>query len=214
MKKKMTKKASVKSPKAKSKLNTHQFLLQTAAKSLVQNGVHGLRYSQIAKMADVPQPLMGYHFPTHDALMMEMIQVEVEKLRHLSTESIEKHSDSPAQALRAYIQTPFLLCKKDAQFRAVWTAFLHLTTVNRSFAELNRQLQSFGKERIRNLITLTLAMERKLPDSMAQLDSWSTAVQGVVTGMTIMVGTVPEGDFEEMAEQAVHAAMAILGVSS
>ena len=205
--KKVKKKAKAASSSNKELKNpgktTRELVVKTAIDCLVESHLHGLRYSQISKMADIPQPLMGYHFPTLESLMMEMVQSELEKLKVLSTQAVEKHTDAPKKALEAYIRVPFELSQKDKGFRAVWSAFYHLAVIQDDFRDLNRTVRTVGRERITNLLTMTLASERRFPSKMSDLTQLAIAIQGIVTGFAFMAATQTDGDYKQMADLAV-----------
>src|SRR4051812_2649581 len=81
---------------------TREVLLLAAIQSLVESSVFGLRYSQIAKAAKVPQPLLDYHFPSMESLLTEMVSHELEKLKLKSLENIQNFATKPRKALAAY----------------------------------------------------------------------------------------------------------------
>ena len=203
--------SALKSKTEKSKPpSTREFLLDTAARALMEHGIHGLRYSQIAKMAEVPQPLMGYHFPTLESLMIELVQRQIIKLREVSTRATENYPQEPKRALEAYIRAPFELAAKDQEFRTIWMAFYHLSTFNNEFSEINRQVRNFGRERIRTLVTMTLAFEHRLPEKIKELEKLTLTVQGIITGLAIMAGTEAGGNFKNNADLAVQGCFEIL----
>ena len=195
-------------------LNTKEKLLKVAAKCLVDEGIHSLRFSNIAKKADMPQPLVGYHFPTTESLLMGIFLVEVEKLKTYSIKSIEKHLSEPREALGAYIRSPFEMAKKDRTFRVCWTAFYHLCTISNEFVALNDQIRKTGRERILNLISMVLATEgrflgKKAP-SRQELLSISVRIQAIMTGHLIMAATESLLEYDHLAEQAVKTCFALI----
>lgn len=187
-------------------------MLDAAVESLIQSNIHGLKYSQIAKSAGVTQALMGYHFPSLDELLFELVQMEIVKLKNISMESVERHMDNPAKALESYIRAPFVLAEKDPGFRAVWSCFYHLATIHPTFSDLNRSIRLMGRERILNLITMVLAKDKSLPKKMDQLGDLAVSVQGVITGYGFVASCETDGQFKKMADLAVRASFALLGV--
>jgi AcrR family transcriptional regulator len=180
-------------------------LLQAATSSYVKFGIEGLRFSKIAKIARVPQPLMDYHFPSLDALLFEMIQIENDKLKLKSVAAIERVSTKPRKALEAYIRVPFALAQEDVGFRAVIMLFYQLGTINEGVATTNRELAKMGRERITALLTMTLATERRKTATLTslQFDSLSRSIQGIITGYVFLAASEKSGDYKALADMAV-----------
>lgn len=197
-------------------LKTRERLLTVAVKCLVKEGIHALRYAHIAKQAKIPQALMGYHFPTMESLLLAVIQVELEKLKVASIESVERLAHQPKRALAAYIRTPFELALMDIEFRAVWTAFYHLCTIDPTFADINLSIRKLGRERILNLVTMVLATEGRLVGeentSRAHLVELAASVQAVITGFIMVTATESNADYKKMADLAVTNVFRILEV--
>ena len=197
-------------------LKTRERLMAVAVKCLVKEGIHGLRYSHIAKQAKIPQALMGYHFPNMESLLMAVIQLELEKLKVASTDAVERNASQPKRALAAYIRTPFDLALVDIEFRAVWTAFYHLCTIEPTFANLNLGIRKLGRERILNLITIVLATEGLLVGeentSRARLIDLAASVQAVITGFIVVTATESNADYRKMSDLAIANVFRVLGI--
>lgn len=192
---------------------TRAKLLNAATECLVKYNVAGLRFSQIAKMAKVPQPLMDYHFPSLDFLMNEMVLQQLEKFRAVMVGPMEKYANNPKKALAAYIASPYALIEKDAGFRAVWTLFYHLASNHRGFADLNREVRKLGRERIMALVTMTLATERKKRAVTTQeLSDYALQIQGIVIGFGFLAAAESDIDFKKVADASVDAAFKVLGI--
>jgi AcrR family transcriptional regulator len=194
---------------------TRELLLLAAIKSLAESNIFGLRYSQISKIAKVPQPLLDYHFPSVEALLTEMVAHELEKLKVLSLEAIQKHMTKPRKALEAYIRAPLELAAKDSGFRAVWSCYYHLTTVHKHFSDYNRTVRRIGNERIVALLIAILHHEgkAKYATKTKLLSEVATTIQGIITGYGFMGGTETGGDLSEMADLAVKASAQILAAN-
>ncbi len=192
-------------------LKTRQKVLSVAGEIIAKEGVHNLRYSQIAKIAKIPQALLGYHFPNLEVLLMELTQGELEKLKQLSVENTEKSAHNPRKALEAYVRAPFELADKDKVFSSIWTAFYHLSAVNSEFSSLNLRIRSTGRERILNLITMVLATEGQLLGkkqiSRDELINQSIAIQGIITGLCIMAMSEAHANFSKFADLAVNSCL-------
>lgn len=197
-------------------IETRQKILTVTGQIISQDGIQNIRYAQIAKIAKIPQALLGYHFPNLDVLLLELVQNELEKLKMLSVENTEKYASTPKKALEAYIRTPFELADKDKIFNAIWTAFYHLSSVNNEFSLLNLRIRNTGRERILNLITMVLATEGQLMGkkqiSREELILQSSQIQGIITGLCIMAMSEAHSDFSRSADLAVQSCMHQLGI--
>ena len=195
---------------------TRSKILKMASRCLVEDGIQSLRYAQIAKRAKVPQALMGYHFPNIDALLIEMVQLELIKLKDLSVERVERNASNPKKALISYIKAPFDLAATDLEFRATWSAFYHLATVNENFAKLNASIRETGRDRIMNLLTMVLATEGYLTGnnlmSREKLIELATVVQGIITGLCMISATATKNEFKQIGELAVKSSLQALGI--
>ncbi len=199
-------------PKQERGLRTRETLLLAAIEALTQSHIYGFRFSQVSKIAGVPQPLIDYHFPSLEALLTEMVTHQLEKLKNLSVEAIEANAAKPRKALEAYIRVVFELAGSDAGFRAVWSSYYHLTTVNKNFAAFNRVVRQTGNERLAMLITAVIQTE-KLKGKPRTINDVATCVQGIITGYGFMASAETEGDFKAMADLAVKASFQLLEVN-
>jgi len=197
-------------------VNTRQKILKMAAKVIATEGMPGLRYSHVAKLANVPQALMGYHFPNLESLLIDVIAQELEKLKTLSTEGVERNAQHPKKALEAYIRSPFDLAERDIEFRAVFTGFYHIASVSPTFSELNSSIRKVGRDRILNLVTMVLATEGYLLGqkllSRENLIEMATIVQGLMTGLCAMASSEAGNKFSDFANSAVTASFKVLGL--
>lgn len=184
---------------------TREKIVHSAVQALLETNIYSLRFSQIAKIAKVPQPLIDYHFSNMDSLLMAMVFLQLGKLKKLSMEAIEKNTHAPRAALEAYIRTPFALSEKDIGFRAVWSSFYHLAVVNRNFAELNRQVRETGNERIQMLIQNIIVRESRKTSSPNNLTlHLANTIQGLITGCGFIASSESGGDFTGMANSVVQ----------
>ncbi len=198
-------------PKQERGKRTRENLLQAAIQSLVESHIYGLRFAQISKIAEVPQPLMDYHFPSLEALLMEMTTYQLEKYKVASLDAIQKYSTKPRKALEAYIRATFELAESDPGFRAVWSSYYHLATVNKNFADFNRAVRKTGNERLSALVSaVVLAEKRKNSGNAKLILETATSVQGIITGYGFMAAAESEGDFKGLADLAARAAFQVL----
>lgn len=196
---------------------TRKRILGVAARTIAAEGIFNLKFAHIAKDANVPQALMGYHFPNVESLLVELLQREIVKLRDLSVERVERSAKEPKKALAAYIRAPFDLAAKDPEFRAIWTALHHLATVNPIFADIDMQIRKMGCERILNLITMVLATEGYLlgqthigRDDLLRL---ATSVRGLILGLCLGAAADSPADFKKAGDLAVASSFKLLGLS-
>lgn len=204
-------------PEAGRGAQTRQKVLNTTRELLATEGIHNLRFAHIAKKAKVPQALMGYHFPTYEALLIEVVIIELEKLKVFTVDRVEQNSTHPKKALAAYIRAPFEMAVIDKTARAVWTAFYHLATISPEFAELNLAIRKTGLERILNLVTMTIATEKVATNSQqlfnhAQLLGLARAVHGLITGLLVIATTEANQNIDELREVAVQSCFQLLNI--
>jgi AcrR family transcriptional regulator len=198
-------------PKQERGKRTRENLLQAAIQSLVENHLYGLRFAQISKIAEVPQPLMDYHFPSLEALLMEMITHQLDKYKIASIEAIQTYQNKPRKMLEAYIRVTFELSGSDAGFRAVWSSYYHLATVNKNFADFNRAVRRTGNERLVQLVSAVIESEKRRHSTSAKLvQETATAIQGIITGYGFMAAAESNGDFKGLADLAVKASFQVL----
>ncbi len=187
--------------------NTREKLVLAAVRALSENNIYGFRLSHVAKIAKVPQPLVDYHFESLEALLMAMVLFQLQKLKTLSIEAIEKNSMDPRQALAAYIRVPFELSSTDHGFRAVWSSYYHLAVVSRPFADLNKGVRETGHDRIQMLIQNIIVREARTTKAPRHLTSEvATAIQGLITGCGFMASAETGGNFKLAAEIVVNSA--------
>ena len=193
---------------------TRENLIQVAIQSLCESHVHGLKFSQISKIAQVPQPLVDYHFPSMEALLGEMVAHQLERLKVISEEAITKHPKNPRKALTAYIRAPFDLGQNDQGFRAVWSCYYHLATVNKAFAEFNRGVRIHSDKRLAALLTsIASAENRGERTNRKRIRATATCIQGIMTGFAYIAAAESGGDFKGLGDLAVKAAQQIVDVN-
>lgn len=190
-------------------LMTRQKILKVAAKIIAAGGVHTLRMTDVAREAKIPVPLLSYHYPTQDALYLELIQGALEQLKVYSLQVLEKHPNDPVKALRAYIRTPIEVASNDAVFRSIWMYFYHLSASSPKFAEANMLIRVVGRERILGLVSLIHEKQGNKKHQM-NLTELAFCIQGIMTGFVIMAVTEPNANYELIADRAVKACMSLL----
>jgi AcrR family transcriptional regulator len=193
---------------------TRETLVQVAIQSLCDSHVHGLRFSQISKIAQVPQPLLDYHFPTMEALLGEMVSHQLDRLKTAGVAALEKNSKSPRKALTAYIRAPFELAAGDPGFRAVWSCYYHLATVNKAFKEFSREVRDGETRRIASTLEILIKYEkRQAPAKKKRVSDTATCIQGITAGFAYMAAADTSGEFKDMGDLAVKAALQIVDVN-
>lgn len=198
-------------PKQERGLRTREVLLRAAIQSLTKSHLYGLRFAQISKLAQVPQPLIDYHFPSLEALLTDMVGLELEKFKSLSVDALETHVGRPRKALEAYVRIGFQLSEEDEGFRAVWTAFYHLSVVHPDFKALNLAVRKVGLERITAMLSAVVTSEKRKNASSARLiKEVATGVQGIITGYGFMAAAATDNDFKALADLAVKASFQLL----
>lgn len=195
MKKSPKSKLSSRGPQERG-LKTYDKLVKAAIELATKSDIGSVRFADISRVANVPPPLISYHFPSPQALQIAMIQHELKKLMELSVSAIEKHQKNPRKALEAYILAPFELSKKDLEFRSVWTGYYHLVTVQEKVAMFNTSVQTTGHERIINLINSIFANEGLLLKKGRSIRQLASSIQGIITGYGFSAATHTSHDFK------------------
>jgi AcrR family transcriptional regulator len=195
-------------------LKTRDAIVLAAIESLIDSNIYGLRFSAVSKLAKIPQPLMDYHFPSLESLILAMTNHAIEKLRNLSVEAIMKDVHIPRKALEGYVRAPFELAAKDKGFRAVWTSYYHLATVNKTFGDFNKTIRQTGTERIANLLLALLNHENRAQAKGAlSIPELAASVQGCITGHSITATAETDGDFAGLAKLCNLAISAMIDIN-
>lgn len=190
-------------------LMTRQKILKVAAKIIADGGAHTLRMTDIAREAKIPVPLLSYHYPTQDALYLELIQGALEQLKVYSIQALEKYPNDPLKALKGYIRAPMEVASKDAVFRSIWMYFYHLSASSKKFEETNAVIRVVGRERILGLVSLIHEKHGNKKHQMNLLET-AYAIQGIMTGYVIMAATEPNSNYDLIADRAVKACLVLL----
>lgn len=192
-------------------LVTRQKILKVAAKIIADGGVHTMRMTDVARQAKIPVPLLSYHYPTQDALYLELVQQVVEQLKIHSVAALEKYPHDPVKALKGYIRAPLEVAAKDSVFRSIWMYFYHLAASSPKFEEANQLIRVVGRERILGLVSL---IHEKHGNKKHQLSLTELAfsIQAIMTGFVIMAVTEPNPNYEAMADRAVKACFVLLEI--
>lgn len=190
-------------------LMTRQKILKVAAKIIAAGGVHTLRMTDVAREAKIPVPLLSYHYPTQDALYLELIQGALEQLKVHSVQALEKYPNDPVKALRGYIRAPMEVASKDPVFRSIWMYFYHLSASSPKFEEANMLIRVVGRERILGLVSLIHEKHGNKKHQM-NLTELAFCIQGIMTGFVIMAATEPNSNYDLIADRAVKACMSLL----
>lgn len=190
-------------------LMTRQKILKVVAKRIAVGGVHTLRMTDIAREAKIPVPLLSYHYPTQDALYLELIQNALEQLKVASIAALEKYPSDPIKALKSYIRAPFEVCEKDPVFRSIWTYLYHLSASSEKFEEANSLIRVVGRERILGLVSLIHEKQGHKKYALS-LTETVYSLQAIITGFAVMAMTEPDSDYNAIAERAVKACFAVV----
>ena len=201
-------------PRQKRGVETREALVVAAVEALLQSDVYGLRLSQVAKIAGVPQSLVDYHFREFEELLMAMVLYQLGKLKRASIEAIERNSVDPRKALNAYIYAPFELAKDDRGFCAVWSSYYHLAVLHRSFGDLNRGVRETGHDRIQMLVQNILVRESRITSApRTKTSEVASGIQGLITGCGFIALAETGGDFLALAEVVVQNANRLIDAS-
>lgn len=157
---------------------------------------------------------MDYHFPTMEALLGEMVAHQLERLKSAGLEALEKNTKSPRKALTAYIRAPFEIAAEDPGFRAVLSCYYHLATVNKKFKEFGRELRISETKRIAVTLESLIRFEkRQTPLKKKRVNDTATCIQGITAGFAHMAASDTSGEFKDMGDLAVKAALQIVDVN-
>jgi AcrR family transcriptional regulator len=184
-------------------LKTFDKIVTAAIELVSESDIGSVRFADISKKTKIPPPLVNYHFPSLQALQWAMIQHELQKLMELSLHAIESQQKKPRKALEAYILAPFNLAEKDMAFRAVWTGYYHLITVQEKVAMFNTSVQTTGHERIMNLLNALLISEKLKFKKNKTAALLASTVQGIIAGYGISAATHIKNDFRMWSRLAI-----------
>ena len=145
---------------------------------------------------------------------LEQVEIQEQTLKTISEEAITKHPNHPRKALTAYIRAPFELGQNDKGFRAVWSCYYHLATVNKAFAEFNRGVRIHNDKRLAALLT-SIAVEenRSERSNRKRIRATATCIQGIMTGFAYIAAAESGGDYKGLGDLAVKAAQQIVDVN-
>ncbi len=171
-------------------LKTRKSILDSAGKLIAEVGFHNVKAKDIADKAGIPSALLTYHFPNFDALINDLVLVELEKVKVESMKALEGFPDDPYEALLAYGLAPLKTAKKDKVFRAVVSYFYHMASTSERFLELNTSIRTTGRDRILSLVSLVRENKGfEKPQSQMSLQETATAIHAVITGYFTMYCT-------------------------
>lgn len=83
---------------------TRRMVLDAAVEVLVRKGA-GLTVAEVATEAGVSKSGLLHHFPSRDALLVEVLRDTQERLREEVAGRVEASDDRPGKLLRAYVRT-------------------------------------------------------------------------------------------------------------
>lgn len=197
-------------------VKTREAILQAASEIIAEVGLHNIKSKDIAKRAKIPAALFSYHYPSMDALLNDLILQQLEKVKIISLEALQKYPHDPLKALLSYVRAPFITAERDKVFRAIVSYFYHMTTIDERYTEMNAQIRRIGRERILGLVSLVLEKRsEKLGKPALGLMETTVAIQGVMTGLFVMACTeshIPgQYDFKSCEETAVRTVEALIG---
>lgn len=90
---------------------TRRAILDATASLLVQRGA-GVTLNDVAREAGISKGGLLHHFPSRDALFLEVLRDTQEKLRSNVNANLDLSENSPGKLLRAYVRT---LCGGDSE---------------------------------------------------------------------------------------------------
>ncbi|HMN67321.1 MAG TPA: TetR/AcrR family transcriptional regulator [Bdellovibrionales bacterium] len=185
-------------------------LIRAAMKAVQADSIFGLRFSQVARIAGVPQPLVDYHFKDLETLLLAMVTYGIMQLKEAQTVALEKNSTDPRKAFEAYMRVPFELAQSDPEYRAVWTSYSHLASTHKAIAELHKSIRTAGVERITLMLQAILLTERRSAGTPGvTTNQVANAIQGLLTGCASLA--LPDGgDYKRMADIAIAASYQLI----
>src|SRR5262245_59847542 len=145
--------------KKKGQRSRKEAIVKAAIECFAKNGVAQTTMSQIAEKAKVDQPLIYYHFPTSQALHVEVFQFALESLKEESLKALEsKKQMFSLEALLRYARAPFVWAKKEPELTSIWMYFYYLASFDPTFRDMNQKIRQMGRERI--LVILYQGLEK------------------------------------------------------
>lgn len=185
-------------------------IIEAAVACFIEKGVAQTKISEIAAKAKVHQPLIGYHFPTIEDLHKDVILFVLEGLKKTSTDAISSNESSPKNALEAYIRAPFVWMKKNPGHFSLWMYFYYLATRSSVFRDLNNEIRRIGRERIEKLLYRGIEAQLFHLQPGRSVSSTAAAIQGAMTGNSIMAGTEENLTIQQGADLTVAFALSMI----
>ena len=196
----------------KARPDRRQKIVKAAIQCFIKSGVAQTKISEVAAKAGVDQPLISYYFSTlenlHEAVIIDVLSV----LREASIRPIEEHSNDMIRALTQYIRAPFEFAQNQAGLFSIWMYFYYLASYSTKFVELNSQIREAGRNRISVIIYTGIESGVFSVHKSMSVSDVAIAIQGIITGNTIMVGTEKNESFEKYIRITTEASLALLGV--
>ncbi len=162
-------------------------LILSAINVYSKNGVANTKLKQIAMGADAEPSHLKYHFPKANDLLIAVFQYLLEDLKKWSLKAIEKGKGSPRKSLHFYLGAPIDWAQKKKSYFSLWMYFYHMSAHNKSVRQINNEIRTVGRDRIRLLIYDVIQKEKLSPElPVAEI---ATMVQAHITGFTVLMGT-------------------------
>lgn len=195
------------------KIDRKARIVQAAMKLFIEQGVAQTKMAEIADKAGVDQPLIRYYFPTLDSLYAEVVAVALEDLKQASLQAVAQAGSDPGQLLVNYVRAPFEWGSRNPGPGSLWLYFYYLASFNPQFSLLNRTIRETGRDRI--TVMLYTGIEKgafRLPPGLS-VPELALALQGLITGNTIMAFTEGHNDWPRFADATCKAVLAVLGAA-
>jgi AcrR family transcriptional regulator len=186
-------------------------ILRAATRLFEKQGMGHTRMSEIAKAAKVENALLRYHFPTLDAIYVEVFeQVIAERLEFIQAR-MKDAGDDPLALLKAYVTGYAHWVQERPMNGATSIYYYYLAMVREEYLKLHDERREIARQRISNLIYRALEAGRIPAPRGADVADLAYQVQAVVLGGAVAALTEGKIEAEVSARRAWRSVAAILG---
>ncbi len=173
-------------------LSKKEKIIKSAIKCFNETGIEQTKIVDIAKYAEVNHSLVLYYFPNIKDLGKAVIESLIDELNQSTIKALEKSEQNSKALLKSYIDSTFLLVKKNKNKFTIWLHFYYKASHNQEYQDLNQKVRHQGKERIRSIL-LSLSEKKLIPSLSPELLEESTdLILGLMTGNLIIAMTESE----------------------
>jgi AcrR family transcriptional regulator len=187
-------------------------IVEAAIRVYAKLGAGQAGFSDIAKEARVPRPLVNYYFPTTHALQEAVVEVVLDSLKSAALVGLEKKWKDPLEAIVAFVDAYFDWAKKNRDLFSIWLYFYYLASFDPHFRKLNDRIRETGRDRIAALLYRAVEERRLRLPKAATAPSLALAIQSALTGGFVMAFTEGEASPAQTAEAVRRTIRALLAV--